>query len=498
MRFNRKGLKWFAAAAAVSVVMIPAAGAETGPARKVPREILDRIVDDDPNPLPRSMTAEERRLPLPLPVLRGDPPSGAVYTPSEYDPNEGLLIRWGSYNALLTELAVGVTTGDPEAMVYILVTGSSQQASCTSTLTGAGAEMDQVEFITYTSNTVWIRDYGPRFIFEDASRAMVDHTYNRPRPLDNLFTDYLSGLWNEPEYDLPLTHGGGNFHLFSTGDAFMSSLILAENPSLDEQDVVDYYADYLGVDLTIYEGFPTYFDSTRHIDMWMLPVDDDEIIIGEYAPSTGLPYTISEGAVTDLISRGYTVYRTPGWQSGGTHYTYTNAVVINDLVFISEFGGSYTAQDAQARVVFEGAFPDHQVIGTDCASIIHSAGAIHCIVMHVPAYTTGMQVTPGLGLHASGPLGGPFSPASVVYTLENSTAAPIDYDVTHTASWLSVTNPSGTIAPLSTVDVTVSINSGADVLGIGVHTDTVDFVNLTDHHGDTTRDVELIVGVAEA
>ena len=136
MRFSRKGLKWFVAAAAVSVVMIPAAGAETGLARKVPREILDRIVDDDPNPLPRSMTAAERRLPLPLPVLRGDPPAGAVYTPSEYDLNEGLLIRWGSYNALLTELAVGVTTGDAEAMVFILVTGPSQQSSCTSTLTG--------------------------------------------------------------------------------------------------------------------------------------------------------------------------------------------------------------------------------------------------------------------------------------------------------------------------------------------------------------------------
>jgi len=254
--------------------------------------------------------------------------------------------------------------------------------------------MDQVEFITYTCDSVWIRDYGPRFIFEDDFRAMVDHTYNRPRPLDNLFTDYLSGLWGEPQYDLPLTHGGGNFHLFSTGDAFMSSLIVAENPGLSEQDVKDLYADYLNVDLTIYEGFPTSFDSTRHIDMWMLPVGDNEIIIGEYAPSTGAPYTITEGAVADLIARGYTVYRTPGWNSGGTHYTYTNAVVMNDLVLISAFGSPYTAQDAQARTVFETAFPDHEIIPTDCSSIIHAAGAIHCIVMHVPAYSTGMRVTP--------------------------------------------------------------------------------------------------------
>jgi hypothetical protein len=214
-------------AAAVLAVMIPAAA---GQARRVPRDILDRIVDDEPHPLPRHLTLEERRLPLPQPALRVVQPSGAVYTPSEYEPCQGMLIRWGSYNALLTELTVGVTTGDPEAVIYIVVTGASQQSSATSTLTAAGADMDQVEFITYTSNSVWIRDYGPRFIFEDDSRAMVDHTYNRPRPLDNLFTDYLSGLWNEPEYDLPLTHGGGNFHLFSTGDAFMSSLIRERRP----------------------------------------------------------------------------------------------------------------------------------------------------------------------------------------------------------------------------------------------------------------------------
>jgi agmatine/peptidylarginine deiminase len=481
-------------AAVVFTVMVPDVA---GQARKVPKEILESIVDDEPNPLPRHLAARERGLPLGLPALRAAPPTGTVYCPSEYDLNEGLLIRWGSYNALLTELAVGVTTGDPEAMMYIVVTGASQQASCTSTLTAAGAEMDQVEFITYTCDSVWIRDYGPRFIFEDDFRAMVDHNYNRPRPLDNLFTNHLSALWGEPQYDIPLTHGGGNFHLFSTGDAFMSDLILTENPGLTGQDVKDYYAEYQNVDLTIYQGFPTSFDSTQHIDMWMLPVRDNEIIIGQYAPSDGLPYTITEGAVADLISRGYTVYRTPGWKAGA-HYTYTNAVVLNDLVLIPTFGGSYADEDQEARAVFETAFPDHQIIDTDCAGIIGAAGAIHCIVMHVPAYATGMRVTPGLGLYASGPEGGPFAPDSIVYMVENFTEAPIDYGVTHAEAWVTVTNPSGTIPALGSAEVTVSINSAAEALGLGLYDDTLVFENLTDHDGDTTRRVELTVGVPEA
>ena len=354
-------------------------------ARTVPQEILDTIVDDDPNPLPRYMTKAERRLRLPRPLEgRGGPPIGVVHTPPEYAQNEGLLMRWGSYNSVLTAMIVPITTGDPDAIVYLLVTGSSQESSATATLVNAGADMSQVQFITYTSNTVWIRDYGPRFIFEDASRAVVDHTYNRPRPLDNAFNDYLCLLWSEPQYDIPLTHGGGNFHLFDNGEAFMSSLILAENPGLTEQQVKDYYQQYQDVDLTIYEGFPTNFDPTRHIDMWMMPLGDDQIIIGEYADSTGAPYQISESAVADLITRGYTVLRTPGWNSGGTHYTYTNAVILNELILISRFGGPYTAQDAQALAVYQSALPNHQVIQVDCSGIIHAAGAIHCIVMHVP------------------------------------------------------------------------------------------------------------------
>ena len=467
----------------------------------VPPEVLAQIKDDDPNPLPKYLTEEEKLLPMPTPTREDyqfrSPPTGTVYTPSEYELCEGALIRWGSYNSLLTEFTVGVTTGDPEAIVYIVVTGAAQQSSATSTLTSAGADMSQVEYITYVSDTVWIRDYGPRFIFEDGARAIIDHTYNRPRPSDNAFPDFLSSLWGEPQYDIPLTHGGGNFHLFSNGDAFMSDLVLGENSSLSEQDVKDLFSEYQNLDVTIYPGLPTSFDSTQHIDMWMLPVGDYKIIIGEYSPSTGLPYTITEDAVADLTSRGYTVYRTPGWNSGGTHYTYTNAAILNDQVFVPEFGGSYTSQDATALSVFETAMPDHTASQVDCSSIISAAGAIHCVMMHVPGYLPGLRVTPSSGLAASGPAGGPFTPDSIIYTLENTTDDPLDYSVTQSQPWVSLTNPTGTLPSHGTAQVTVSINSNADTLGNGVYEDTVEFVNTTDHNGDTTRNVTLTVGVPE-
>lgn len=351
----------------------------------VPRGILDGIVDQDLDPLPRYATSDELALPpLELPKALLTPPPGDVDCPPEYAHNEGLLIRWGSYNDVLTAMTVPITTGDPDGIVYIVVWSQSLQTSATNTLISAGADMSQVEFIVVDTNSVWIRDYGPRFISEDGHRAIVDHDYNRPRPLDDQIPDFIAALWSEASYDIGIEHGGGNFHLFADDDAFMTELVVNENPSLTPAQIQQRYLDYQGLDLTITDPLPSWFDSTQHIDMWMLPVADQEIIIGQYAQgSDPQAYTVTETWVTELTNRGYTIHRTPGWSSGGTHYTYTNAVIFNDIVFIPEFSG-YPVENAAAVVVFQTAFPGKTIIPVDCSSIIHSAGAIHCIVMHVP------------------------------------------------------------------------------------------------------------------
>jgi len=112
-----------------------------------------------------------------------------------------------------------------------------------------------------------------------------------------------------------------------------------------------------------------------------------------------------------------------------------------------------------------------------------------------PALTTGMSVTPGDSFISEGPNGGPFVPGSTIYTIENMGPDPINYSVTKTEAWLTITNGSGSLNVSQTADVTVSINSSADSLGDGTYTDTVNFINTTDHVGDTTRGVSLGVGV---
>lgn len=354
---------------------------------RVPPEMLESIADDEPI-VPKSLTIEEQgRWYIPdLSRLAQFPPSpGDLVTPAEYQGNDGLLLRWGQFNSVVTEITVAVSTGeDHGAVIYLIVSGPSQQASAESVLDSAGADLDRVEFLQMPSDTVWIRDYGPRFIHTGFQRSIVDHTYNRPRPNDNQVPANVAVAFNEPIYDLPLVHGGGNFHLFANNDAYMTELILNENPGYSEQDVIDLYDEYHALNLTILPPLPSSFDSTQHLDMWFFPVDDQAVIIGEYDESEagGVPHDVSESTADLMDGRGYTVYRTPGWSSFGTHYTYTNSIVINSLVLICRFNG-YPDENAQAEAVYQIAYPDHTVVSIDCSGIITAAGAIHCIVKHV-------------------------------------------------------------------------------------------------------------------
>ena len=107
----------------------------------------------------------------------------------------------------------------------------------------------------------------------------------------------------------------------------------------------------------------------------------------------------------------------------------------------------------------------------------------------------GLKVTPSEGLVSSGDTGGPFTPSSKVYTLENQGSYGINYTVSKSQSWVSLNNTGGYLPADGTAYVTVSINSNANSLPNGGYADTVNVVNTTDHLGDTSLDVSLQVGV---
>jgi agmatine/peptidylarginine deiminase len=111
---------------------------------------------------------------------RTDPPPGPVRNIAEYDPMQGVLIRYpfGISTSVIREMAEDI-------IVYCLVS-SSQQNSAYNSMNNADVDMNNVEFILGSTDSYWTRDYGPWWVVDgNGDYAIVDFTYNRPRPNDN-------------------------------------------------------------------------------------------------------------------------------------------------------------------------------------------------------------------------------------------------------------------------------------------------------------------------
>lgn len=106
----------------------------------------------------------------------------------------------------------------------------------------------------------------------------------------------------------------------------------------------------------------------------------------------------------------------------------------------------------------------------------------------------GLSVSPAGTFDVGGNPGGPFAPASIVYTLTNVGDDPINYSVGVDANWVSLSAAGGTLGGNATTDVTVSINAFANLLDVGNFVATVSFTNLSGGQGNAMREVHLAVG----
>ncbi|MGI8923583.1 MAG: agmatine deiminase family protein [Fimbriimonadales bacterium] len=103
-----------------------------------------------------------------------------------------------------------------------------------------------------------------------------------------------------------------------------------------------------------------------------------------------------------MAQRGYTVYRTPALATS-SHFTYTNAVMCNDLVMIPKYlQQGMSAYNTQALATWEAAVPEKTIVQIDATKIVSAAGVLHCVVMHVPKNLNGALP----GAYLIGPQGG--------------------------------------------------------------------------------------------
>ena len=302
-----------------------------------------------------------------------DPPPTPVRNVAEYERMQGVLIRYpfGISTEMISEMSEDIT-------VYCLVS-SSQQSSAFNALENGGVNLDNVEFVIGSTDSYWTRDYGPWWVVDgDRNMAVVDFTYNRPRPNDNDAPLKMSNHLEVPFYASDIVHTGGNYMTDGLGISASTDIVYTEN-SIPDEDVDSLMQDYYGIDTYHVVDDPnnTYID---HIDCWGKYLSTTKVLIREVPESHPQYDEIEEAA--EYFSNSLNKWGEPWelfrvWTPG--NQPYTNSLILNEKIFVPITGGSW---DDEALTVYETAFPGYEVLGF--SGSWESTDALHCRTKGIP------------------------------------------------------------------------------------------------------------------
>ena len=302
-------------------------------------------------------------------------PTEAPRFVAEFEPMQGVAIRYplGIPVALVKSLA-------ENCQVYCIVQSSSQ-SSARSSFLNAGVNMDRVTFVNANTDSYWVRDYGPWYIFAGKNPAIVDNVYNRPRQNDNAIPAAFASFWDIPLYGMNLTHTGGNMMEDGRGHAVSDNLVILENNN-DEATVRQKMLDYLGID-NYHITIDPQNDYIAHVDCWGKYLAPDKILIAKL-PKSDSRYENYEAVANYFATTNccwgypYKVYRVeePG---GSTLAPYTNSLILNKHVYVPM--GSNSTYNELALQVYREAMPGYEVEGVyNTSGSIRwlNTDALHC------------------------------------------------------------------------------------------------------------------------
>ncbi len=302
-----------------------------------------------------------------------DPPTGEVRNIAEFEPSEGVLVRY-PFGIPMTLIAA-ISESD---MVTTIVANQSQEDQVRSLYSQNGVNLSNCDFLHAPSDSYWTRDYAPWFIMIDnAEVAAINFPYNRPRINDNDIPIHVASHLGIDLYGMNLIHTGGNWMADGYYQGAHTDLVLEENPTLSQNDVDQLVEDYLGITTNHIVDDPL-GDYIKHIDCWGKFLGPDKIIIGQ-VPQTDSRYQDFEDAAsywqnaTSSYGTPYRVFRV--YTPGGTPATpYSNSYIINKKVFVPQSGSQW---DDEALEAYAEAMPGYEIHG-----IYHTTwentDALHC------------------------------------------------------------------------------------------------------------------------
>lgn len=267
-----------------------------------------------------------------------------------------------------------------------------------------------VRFALAASNDSWVRDTGPITVVETSdnkgSLLLLDFTFNGwgekyPANLDNKITKQVTQAHLfEPHRVLstPLVLEGGSIESDGHGTLLTTSSCLSNpnrNPNLSREDIEQALQAQLGAEriLWLHHGHIAGDDTDGHIDTLARFCSPDTIAYTCCEDTTDIHYASLSAMEAELsllkTSDGKPYQLVPLPIPAAIHNSqgerlpanYANFLIINGVVLVPTYDDP---NDAIALRALAACFPDREIIGIDCRSLVHQFGSLHCATMQLP------------------------------------------------------------------------------------------------------------------
>ena len=271
----------------------------------------------------------------------------------------------------------------------------------------ATVNMQNVRFMECETNDTWARDHGAITMLDAEGASLLDFMFNGwglkfASDKDNLITrqavkvGFLNGRYVNR---LGFVLEGGSIESDGLGTLLTTSECLLSpnrNGQMSRDEIEDYLCSvfHLKQVLWLDHGYLAGDDTDSHVDTLARLCSPDTIAyvqctdtqdehyealhqmeeqLKTFRTLNGNPYRLLALPMVDKIEE----------EGERLPATYANFLIMNDAVLYPTY--RQPENDQRAKEVLQEAFPEYEIVGIDCRTLIKQHGSLHCVTMQYPA-----------------------------------------------------------------------------------------------------------------
>ncbi|MDR0331934.1 MAG: agmatine deiminase family protein [Dysgonamonadaceae bacterium] len=268
-------------------------------------------------------------------------------------------------------------------------------------------EQKNLIVIEMETNDTWARDHAAISVFVNGKPTVIDFGFNAwglkfAANFDNQITGKLyeqEAFQPEVKYHNQLNFilEGGSVESDGKGTILTTTECLTapnRNQPMSEDEIEAHLKKVFGANRVLWlnHGYLAGDDTDNHIDTLARFCDENTIAYVKcddendehfdelqkmeaqlrfFSNFEGNPYRLIALPMADAVF--FEGYRLPA--------TYANFLIINGAVLVPIY---QSPKDEIAKAQLQKAFPDREIIGIDCRSLIKQHGSLHCVTMQYP------------------------------------------------------------------------------------------------------------------